>query len=143
VFDPDRKMAGVFNMATHPDARGRGLAGALLVAMAAWPGSRGAEGLYLQVDERNQAAQRAYAHRARLNGLNVVGLKRRGMTRSDLKSLREAYRSLFERGTPAFWDRVDEVADSHGHVEAVAHIIDFIRADSSRALCHPQSDHAG
>lgn len=61
VFDPDRKMAGVFNLATHPEARGRGLAGALLVAMAAWAGSRGAEGLYLQVDERNEPAQRAYA----------------------------------------------------------------------------------
>ena len=30
--------------------------------------------------------------RARLNGLNVIGLKRRGFTRDEIKSLRGAYR---------------------------------------------------
>lgn len=85
----------------------------------------------------------AIGNRARLSGLNVVGLKRRGMTRTDLKGLREAYQLLFERTTPAFRDRVEEVAGSHGHVTAVSHVLDFIRAESDRALCHPQTGHAG
>lgn len=78
----------------------------------------------------------ASGKRANLVGLNLVGLKRRGFTREEIQSLRAAFESLFEtEGT--FAERLEKVVDSHGKTNAVAEIIEFLRSDSSRALCLP------
>jgi len=75
--------------------------------------------------------------RARLVGLNIVGLQRRGFTREQIQALRTAYQMLFgESGTLA--ERVDEVARQYPDVEPVRDIVEFIRADSQRGLCRPQ-----
>ncbi len=82
-----------------------------------------------------------------LEGLNVVGLRRRGATRADLHRLRAAYRKLFY-GPGVFADRVDAVAQEFAGDPAVGKIVDFIRADKKRALMHPvrgsreSADHA-
>ena len=73
---------------------------------------------------------------AHLAGLNVVGLKRRGMPRETLRELRAAYRLLFAReGT--FDERVDDVAQLYSGNAPIAEIIDFIRADAKRSICMP------
>jgi UDP-N-acetylglucosamine acyltransferase len=75
--------------------------------------------------------------RARLVGLNIVGLQRRGFSREQVQGLRTAYQMLFgESGTLA--ERVDEVARQFAEVEPVRDIVEFIRADSQRGLCRPQ-----
>ena len=75
--------------------------------------------------------------RARLLGLNIVGLQRRGFSREQVQALRTAYQMLFgEAGTLA--ERVDEVARQFTDVEPVRDIVEFIRADSERGLCRPQ-----
>lgn len=53
--------SGVFCMATDPAARRRGVARAVLRALARWSGEHGARGLYLQVERDNAAAQALYA----------------------------------------------------------------------------------
>lgn len=75
--------------------------------------------------------------RARLSGLNLIGLKRRGFTQEQIAELRKAYRLLFaDEGT--FQERVDSVAREFCDHEAVADIVSFIRATSSRgAICQP------
>jgi UDP-N-acetylglucosamine acyltransferase len=78
----------------------------------------------------------AQGNRAKLSGLNLIGLKRRGFSRDDIQKLRAAYGLLFsQEGT--FADRVAEVADLYGNHAGVMDIIAFIRADSSRPLCTP------
>jgi UDP-N-acetylglucosamine acyltransferase len=73
---------------------------------------------------------------AHLVGLNVVGLKRRGMPRETLRDLRAAYRLLFaEEGT--FQERLADVSRDYSDNAPVKEIIDFIRADGKRALCMP------
>lgn len=73
---------------------------------------------------------------AHLAGLNVVGLKRRGMPRETLRDLRAAYRLLFaEEGT--FEERVDDVAHIYRENAPVMEIIAFIRADAKRPVCMP------
>ena len=73
---------------------------------------------------------------AHLAGLNVVGLKRRGMPRETLRDLRAAYRLLFaEEGT--FQERLDDVSRDYSDNAPVKEIIDFIRADAKRSLCMP------
>lgn len=80
-------------------------------------------------------------NRAHLSGLNVVGLKRRGFSRDVIHDLRKAYRLLFaEEGTMA--ERLDDVADEFGENEPVMDIVNFIRSDSSRAICQPKLDRA-
>lgn len=75
-------------------------------------------------------------NRARLSGLNLIGLRRRGYARSDIHELRKAYRLLFaDEGT--FQERLEQVEDELGAVAPVRDVIDFIRVDSSRALVHP------
>jgi UDP-N-acetylglucosamine acyltransferase len=75
--------------------------------------------------------------RARLSGLNIVGLKRRDFTREQIHSLRNAYRLLFaQEGT--MQERLSDVAELFHDTGPVIDIIDFIRADSSRAICQPK-----
>ena len=79
-------------------------------------------------------------NRARLTGLNIVGLKRRGFSRGEIAALRKAYRLMFaEEGTMA--ERLQDVADMYKDNEAVMEILNFIRADSSRAVCQPAAEH--
>ena len=57
----ERGWSGVFCMAVDPAARRRGVARAVLRALAEWSRARGARGLYLQVECDNAAAQALYA----------------------------------------------------------------------------------
>ncbi|MDA1090005.1 MAG: acyl-ACP--UDP-N-acetylglucosamine O-acyltransferase [Proteobacteria bacterium] len=76
-------------------------------------------------------------NRARLSGLNIVGLKRRNFSREDIQNLRKAYRLIFaEEGT--FAERIQDVAGLFPNNEPVQDIINFINADSSRAICQPK-----
>jgi UDP-N-acetylglucosamine acyltransferase len=80
--------------------------------------------------------------RARLTGLNIIGLQRRGFTREDIQALRNAYQLLFHsEGTLS--DRVGEAAVRFSGIGPVKDIIDFIRADSSRAICQPKETNGG
>jgi UDP-N-acetylglucosamine acyltransferase len=80
--------------------------------------------------------------RARLYGLNIVGMQRRGFSREDIQGLRNAYQLLFAAdGT--FNERVNETADRFGGLAPVDDIIAFIRADSSRAICQPKGANDG
>jgi UDP-N-acetylglucosamine acyltransferase len=79
--------------------------------------------------------------RARLTGLNMVGLQRRGFSRDDIQALRTAYQMMFgetpERGTLA--DRVAAVAARFPEVGPVMEVVHFIQADSSRGLVQPKA----
>jgi UDP-N-acetylglucosamine acyltransferase len=80
--------------------------------------------------------------RARLCGLNIIGMQRRGLSREDIQGLRNAYQFLFaEEGTLS--DRVSETAERFTGIGPVDHIIEFIRADSSRAICQPKGTNGG
>jgi UDP-N-acetylglucosamine acyltransferase len=80
--------------------------------------------------------------RARLNGLNIIGMQRRGFSREDIQGLRSAYQFLFsDDGT--FNDRVNEAAERFAGIAPVDDIIAFIRADSSRAICQPKGANGG
>lgn len=76
--------------------------------------------------------------RARLSGLNIIGMQRRGFSREDIHGLRSAYQCLFS-ATGTLNDRLAEVAERFGTIGPVADIIAFIRADSSRAICQPKA----
>jgi UDP-N-acetylglucosamine acyltransferase len=78
----------------------------------------------------------AHGNHAALGGLNIIGMKRRGMPRETIHALRSAYRLLFaETGT--FRTRLAEVEERYGATPEVERILDFIRKDSTRPLMAP------
>ena len=80
-------------------------------------------------------------NRAFLSGLNLVGLKRRGFSREDIHALRAAYRLMFaEEGNMT--ERLTDVSEMFKDHAAVMEIVHFIQADSSRAVCQPQTKRA-
>ncbi|MBM3536565.1 MAG: acyl-ACP--UDP-N-acetylglucosamine O-acyltransferase [Alphaproteobacteria bacterium] len=79
--------------------------------------------------------------RARLSGLNMVGLKRRGFSRKEIHELRTAYRLLFaQEGTMA--ERLEDVASIYAASKPVMALAEFIRSDSARSICLPKQEHA-
>jgi UDP-N-acetylglucosamine acyltransferase len=81
-------------------------------------------------------------NRARLTGLNIIGMQRRGFSRDEVQGLRRAYQFLFSDGG-TLNDRVNEAAERFGGIGPVDDIIAFIRADSSRAICQPKGANGG
>jgi UDP-N-acetylglucosamine acyltransferase len=75
----------------------------------------------------------AFGSRAELIGLNVIGLRRRGCSRDDLRRLRRAYVSLFG-GPGTFAERVAWVAKTFGGDPQIEKVISFVRSRGSRPL---------
>ena len=79
-------------------------------------------------------------NRARLSGLNLVGLKRRGETRERIHALRSAYRMLFAaEGTIA--ERLLDAEELFKDNPIVMEVLNFIRntnKNNQRSLCLPE-----
>lgn len=73
---------------------------------------------------------------AKLAGLNVVGMKRRGYSRQDMHRLRRAYAALFsDAGT--FAERVQAVTREYTQDPLVGKLVAFLSEGGTRALTHP------
>ncbi len=73
---------------------------------------------------------------AKLMGLNIVGLKRRGYSREDQHQIRSAYKSVFE-GEGLFKTRLEAAAVAFVDQPLAMELIDFIRAGGDRPICKP------
>ena len=80
-----------------------------------------------------------YGERGYLQGVNLIGMKRRGMSKDDIRLVKRAYDRIFT-GDGIFQDNVSAVSDDHGDIPAIKHIIDFIQNNSDRALCLAKKD---
>lgn len=76
------------------------------------------------------------APRGELEGLNLVGLKRRGIDRAEITALRAAYQMLAQ-GEGTFMDRARRLAEETDS-EHVREITDFILAQSGRSFLTPK-----
>jgi UDP-N-acetylglucosamine acyltransferase len=74
--------------------------------------------------------------RGELDGLNLVGLKRRGMDRAEIQALRAAYDTL-AKGEGTFLDRVRLLADTATSPQ-VLELTAFILARSDRSFLTPK-----
>jgi UDP-N-acetylglucosamine acyltransferase len=77
-----------------------------------------------------------YGDRAALVGLNLVGLKRRGVTRGALAALRAAFDEMFE-GEGALAERVRAVRERHEGDPLVEEIATFVLEGSHRSITMP------
>ncbi|MDI6854162.1 MAG: acyl-ACP--UDP-N-acetylglucosamine O-acyltransferase [Deltaproteobacteria bacterium] len=74
----------------------------------------------------------AYGNRAKLVGLNLVGLKRSGFSDATIQSLKQAYEILF-LSSLNMKEAVQRVRDELIHIPEVQHLLDFI-ASTERGL---------
>ncbi len=73
--------------------------------------------------------------RGQLDGLNLVGLKRRGVARRDITALRAAFQMLAQ-GEGAFQDRARRLGEETDS-DYVSEIVAFILGDSDRSFLTP------
>lgn len=73
---------------------------------------------------------------AKLAGLNTVGLKRRGFSKSDIHEIRAAYKAVFE-GQGLFKDRLEAASSEFSDRPLAMELISFIQAGGDRPICKP------
>jgi UDP-N-acetylglucosamine acyltransferase len=78
----------------------------------------------------------AWGDRARLNGLNLIGLRRRGFTGEQVAALKKAYREIFSTHQP-IKDKLAAMSQET-QIEPVKDLIEFLK-QSSRGFCRPDS----
>ncbi len=76
------------------------------------------------------------APRGELDGLNLVGLKRKGVSREDISALRAAFKEL-STGDGTFMERAHRVG-SENESEYVQRIVDFVTGQSDRSFLTPR-----
>jgi UDP-N-acetylglucosamine acyltransferase len=72
---------------------------------------------------------------AKLAGLNMVGLKRRGFSKADIRDIRAVYKAIF-LGEGLFKDRLDQATQDYAENSLAMEIITFIR-EGDRPICKP------
>ena len=81
----------------------------------------------------------AFGPKADLVGLNVVGLKRRKFSRSDIHRIRSAYQALFF-GNGTFTQRFERVGAEYAGDPIVGKIVSFIREGGKHPLMMPAAE---
>ncbi len=79
----------------------------------------------------------AVGDRAVLEGLNIIGMRRRKFTRERLHLMRSFYESLF-LGPGTFAERLSRARSQPAADPAIAEIIAFVGGSKKRALCLPR-----
>ncbi|MBS0236502.1 MAG: acyl-ACP--UDP-N-acetylglucosamine O-acyltransferase [Proteobacteria bacterium] len=79
--------------------------------------------------------------RAYLAGLNLIGMKRRNLTSEEMRTMQKAFDELFDISSPVpIAERIEKAQNDYAANPRVMEIIDFMNADSKRALCMPKAN---
>ncbi|PIR32154.1 MAG: acyl-[acyl-carrier-protein]--UDP-N-acetylglucosamine O-acyltransferase [Alphaproteobacteria bacterium CG11_big_fil_rev_8_21_14_0_20_44_7] len=82
----------------------------------------------------------AYGERASLNGLNLVGLRRKGFSKDEINAVRKAFKEIFDKelAVDSADKRLAEVKSNLGEFSVVKDLLEFIESEHSRSLCRPK-----
>ncbi|RZI47190.1 acyl-ACP--UDP-N-acetylglucosamine O-acyltransferase [Rickettsiales endosymbiont of Peranema trichophorum] len=78
--------------------------------------------------------------RANLTGLNIVGMKRRGLERQVIRELQSSFDMIFlehEEDT-TFEKKVENVAAMYKENDRVMEMVEFLKSDHARPICMPK-----
>jgi UDP-N-acetylglucosamine acyltransferase len=78
-------------------------------------------------------------NRAKLSGLNIIGLKRNNFSKEEIVALRKTYRMLFFELSGEMSQRLKEFEVDLLYFSPVKSIYDFISKDFSRTFCIPRA----
>ena len=76
-----------------------------------------------------------FGDHAELAGLNLIGLKRSGMSRDAINALRAAFRHIFYGAAGDLRSRATEARSRWPGVQQVDDVVDFVLADAKQELC--------
>lgn len=76
----------------------------------------------------------ARGERATLEGLNLVGMNRRGFNKTESLSAVKAMKEIFD-GKEVFTERIRKVSEKYKENQIVQQIVEFINKDKARAFC--------
>ena len=93
---------------------------------------------FAAVDEDIIPFGMAHGNRAKLTGLNLVGLKRRGYEKPDINSLRAAFKDVFHQDADTLQNRLSKTLTDYPESDLVAQMVAFAQADTSRGICKPK-----
>ena len=79
----------------------------------------------------------ALGNRSVLQGLNLIGLRRKNLDNKDIMKLSEAYKIIFKNEN--FLKNIDELDESFMKVAMVKEVVDFLTKDKKRPICTPFS----
>jgi UDP-N-acetylglucosamine acyltransferase len=77
----------------------------------------------------------AFGDHVLLAGLNLIGLKRRGLSRDTINAMRATFRSVFYGEGGKLADRARTAKAKYAGMAEVGEMVDFILADSKQELC--------
>ena len=77
----------------------------------------------------------AFGDHVELAGLNLIGLKRRGLSRDTINAMRATFRAIFYGSGGGLADRARAAKEKYAGVTEVTEITDFILADAKQELC--------
>ena len=77
----------------------------------------------------------AFGDHAELAGLNLIGLKRRGLSRDAINAMRGTFRAIFYGKDGTIDSRAREAKARWPDVTQVGEIVDFVLADAKQPLC--------
>ena len=77
----------------------------------------------------------AFGDHAELAGLNLIGLKRRGVSRANIHALRGAFRAIFYDDAGSLADRARAAGERWPDMAEVQEIVAFVLADAKRPVC--------
>jgi UDP-N-acetylglucosamine acyltransferase len=78
----------------------------------------------------------AQGNLAKLRGLNVVGMRRAGMSRDEIKAVKDAYRVIFDRATPLA-ENIESARNQFAGSALAMSLVDFLSVRGRRYFVTP------
>ena len=78
-----------------------------------------------------------HGNRSKLQGLNLIGLRRKNIPNKDIKILSDAYKEIFKNEN--LTENLNNLSKELKQNELVSEVVDFIERDKKRPICTPFS----
>ena len=79
----------------------------------------------------------AHGNRSILQGLNLIGLRRKNVPNKEIKTLNDAYKEIFKN--ESLTENLNNLSNEFKNNELVKEVIEFIEKDKKRPICTPFS----
>lgn len=76
-------------------------------------------------------------NRAKLSGLNVLGLKRRNLKKKEILELRKAFKYIFYSQINTFSERIQDISNKKPNEKTIKKLLEFLSDQTDRSFCMP------
>ena len=76
-------------------------------------------------------------NRAKLSGINILGLKRRNIKKKEISEFRKIFKYIFFDNESIFRDRIKEVMKKKHENNIISKLLKFLHNHSDRSYCMP------